>query len=39
VPGGDEQRNPTAKKSTTIPAVIVSFNIAAGIRGTVAVKR
>jgi hypothetical protein len=27
------------RRSTTIPAMIVSFNIAASIRGTVVVKR
>jgi hypothetical protein len=40
--GGAQQGSPncaTAKRSTTIPATIVSFNIVAGIRGTVAVKR
>jgi hypothetical protein len=39
---GTQQDKPyctTAKKSTTIPATIVSFNIVASIRGTVAVKR
>jgi hypothetical protein len=39
LPALDEPRRTTAKKSTTIPATIVSFNIVAGIRGTVAAKR
>jgi hypothetical protein len=36
---GTSRAAPQRRRSTTIPAMIVSFNIATGIRGTVAVKR
>ena len=36
---GTSRAAPQRRRSTTIPAVIVSFNIVASIRGTVVVKR